>query len=161
MPPHRLRRSPPGHTAAPDGRVGWRGGENCAMTARCRGRGAATIRDRGRFAMTSPLMRAVGDRRSGRRALAMAFAFLLFAGAGLPVRAADDDAYSVTVKIDASNDAIGKARDAARLDGQRRALTTLADRLSGGNGAAKLPKLDAQAITHMVFSFHVAHYPIP
>jgi hypothetical protein len=107
--------------------------------------------------MTSPLMRAVGDRRSGRRALAMAFAFLLFAGAGLSVRAADDDPYSVTVKVDASSDVIGKARDAARLDGQRRALTTLADRRSGGNGAAKLPKLDDKAITDMIASFEVAN----
>ena len=108
--------------------------------------------------MTSPLIRAVGDRRSGRRALAMAFAFLLFAGTGLPVRAADDDPYAVTVKVDASGDVIGKARDTARLDGQRRALTMLADRLSaGGNGAAKLPKLDDKAITDMVVSFEVAN----
>ena len=107
--------------------------------------------------MTSPLMRAAGDRRSGRWALAMAFAFLLFAGTGLPVRAADDDPYSVTVKVDASSEVIGKARDAARLDGQRRALTMLADRLSGGNGAAKLPKLDDKAITDMVASFEVAN----
>ena len=107
--------------------------------------------------MTSPLMRAVGDRRSGRWALAMAFAFLLFAGMGLPIRAADDDPYSVTVKVDASGDVIGKTRDTARLDGQRRALTMLADRLSGGNGAAKLPKLDDKAITDMVLSFEVAN----
>jgi hypothetical protein len=107
--------------------------------------------------MTSPLMRAVGDRRSGRWPLAMACAFLLFAGTGLPVRAADDDPYAVTVKVDASGDVIGKARDAARLDGQRRALTMLADRLSGGNGAAKLPKLDDKAITDMVASFEVAN----
>src|ERR1700730_12292817 len=127
------------------------------MTAWCRGRGAATIRDRGRFAMTSPLMRAVGDRRSGRWALAMAFAFLLFAGMGPPIRAAEDDPYSVTVKVDASGDVIAKTRDTARLDGQRRALTMLADRLSGGNGAAKLPKLDDKAITDMVLSFEVAN----
>jgi hypothetical protein len=87
----------------------------------------------------------------------MACAFLLFAGTGLPVRAADDDPYAVTVKVDASGDVIGKARDAARLDGQRRALTMLADRLSGGNGAAKLPKLDDKAITDMVASFEVAN----
>src|SRR5438128_2019151 len=62
--------------------------------------------------MTSPLMRAVGDSRSGRRGLAMAFAFLLFAGTSLPGRAAEDDPYSATVKVDASSDVIGKARDA-------------------------------------------------
>jgi hypothetical protein len=33
----------------------------------------------------------------------------------------------------------------------------LADRLSGGNGAAKLPKLDDKAITDMVASFEVAN----
>src|SRR5438552_15950108 len=107
--------------------------------------------------MTSPLMRAVGDSRSGRRGLAMAFAFLLFAGTSLPVRAADDDPYSATVKVDASSDVIGKARDAARLDGQRRALTALAERRSGGSGAVKLPKLDDKAITDMVASFEVAN----
>src|ERR1700676_4749883 len=87
----------------------------------------------------------------------MAFAFLLFAGMGPPIRAADDDPYSVTVKVDASGDVIGKARDTARLDGQRRALTMLADRLSGGNGAARLPKLDDKAITDLVLSFEVAN----
>ena len=107
--------------------------------------------------MTSPLIQAAGNRRSGRRALALAFAFLLFAGGGLAVRAADDDPYSATVKVDASNEVIGKARDAARLDGQRRALTALAERLSSGSGAAKLPKLDDKAITDMVASFEVAN----
>src|SRR5439155_12309363 len=123
----------------------------------CRGRGAATIRDRGRFAMSSPLMRAVADRRSGRLALAVAFALLLLGGAAQPGRAAEDDQYSVTVTVDATSDVIGKAREAARTDGQRRALTALADRLSGSPAAAKLPKLDDKAITDMVASFEVAN----
>jgi hypothetical protein len=107
--------------------------------------------------MSSPLMRAVADRRSGRRALAVAFALLFLGVAALPGRAADDDQYSVTIKVDATNEIVGKAREAARLDGQRRALQTLADRLSGGATAAKLPKLDDKAITDMVGSFEVAN----
>src|SRR6266566_430495 len=123
----------------------------------CRGRGAATIRDQGRFAMSSPLMRAVADGRSGCRALAAALALLVLGVAALPGRAAEDDQYSVTVKVDATQDIVGKAREAARLDGQRRALQTLADRLSGGATAAKLPKLDDKAITDIVGSFEVAN----
>src|SRR6266540_359288 len=124
---------------------------------KCRGRGAATIRDQGRFAMSSPLMRAVADRRSGRRVLAVAFATLFLGVAALPGRAAEDDRYSVTVKVDATQEVVGKARETARLDGQRWALQTLADRLSGGTGAAKLPKLEDKAITDMVASFEVAN----
>jgi hypothetical protein len=107
--------------------------------------------------MSSPLMRAVADRRSGHHALAVAFALLLLGGGALPGRAAEDDQYSVTVKVDATNEVVGKAREAARLDGQRRALQTLADRLSGAAAAAKLPKLDDKAITDMVGSFEVAN----
>ena len=107
--------------------------------------------------MSSPLTWAVADRRSGRRALAVAFALLCLVGAALPGRTAEDDQYSVTVKVDATNEVVGKAREAARLDGQRRALQALADRLSGGAAAAKLPKLDDKAITDMVASFEVAN----
>ena len=107
--------------------------------------------------MSSPLMRAVADGRSGCRALAAALALLVLGVAALPGRAAEDDQYSVTVKVDATQDTVGKAREAARLDGQRRALQTLADRLSGGATAAKLPKLDDKAITDIVGSFEVAN----
>ncbi len=107
--------------------------------------------------MSSPLMRAVADGRSGCRALAAALALLVLGVAALPGRAAEDDQYSVTVKVDATNEVVGKAREAARLDGQRRALQALADRLSGGAAAAKLPKLDDKAITDMIASFEVAN----
>jgi len=60
------------------------------------------------------------------RQAAAALLLLLLAGAGSPVWAAEDDPYSVTVSVDATSDTIGKARDMARGDGQRRALATLA-----------------------------------
>jgi hypothetical protein len=91
-----------------------------------------------------------------RRAVA-ALLLLLIAGVCLPARAAEDDPYSVTVSVDATSDTIGKARDTARGDGQRRALAALAERLSGAKGAAKLPKLDDKALTDLVASFEVAN----
>jgi len=69
-----------------------------------------------------------------------------------------EDPYTATVKVDATADTAAKAREAARLDGQRRALGTIADRLSGGGGgAAKLAKLDDRKITDLVASFEVAN----
>jgi hypothetical protein len=73
------------------------------------------------------------------------------------VRADDNDPYSATVKVDATGDNAAKARELARIDGQRRALTAIADGLAGGNGQAKLPKLDDNAITNLVASFEVAN----
>jgi hypothetical protein len=70
--------------------------------------------------------------------------------------AADDDTFSATVKVDAIADSPSKAREAARVDGQRRALTALAERMSGGN-PVKLPKLDDNAITNLVANFEVAN----
>ena len=91
------------------------------------------------------------------RRAAAALLLLLLAGAGSPVWAAEDDPYSVTVSVDATSDTIGRARDMARGDGQRRALATLAERLSGAKGAAKLPKFDDKALTDLVASFEVAN----
>jgi len=91
-----------------------------------------------------------------RRAVA-ALLLLLIGGVCSPARAAEDDPYSVTVSVDATSDTIGKARDTARGDGQRRALAALAERLSGAKGAAKLPKLDDKALTDLVASFEVAN----
>jgi hypothetical protein len=91
------------------------------------------------------------------RRAAAALLLLLLAGASSPVWAAEDDPYSVTVSVDATSDTIGKARDTARGDGQRRALAMLAERLSGPKGAAKLPKLDDKALTDLVASFEVAN----
>jgi hypothetical protein len=86
-----------------------------------------------------------------------ALLLLLIAGVCSPARAAEDDPYSVTVSVDATSDTIGKARDMARSDGQRRALAALAERLTGAKGAAKLPKIDDKALTDLVASFEVAN----
>jgi hypothetical protein len=75
-----------------------------------------------------------------------------------PAAAQDpDDAYSATVRVDATADSAAAARDMARIDGQRRALTALIGRLSGASEPATLPKLDDKAITDMVESFEVAN----
>src|SRR5690349_13523530 len=66
-------------------------------------------------------------------------------------QAQDADPFSATVAIDATAESVAKAREQARTDGQRRALTAVIERLSGGNSPpAKLPKLDDKAITGLV-----------
>jgi hypothetical protein len=67
------------------------------------------------------------------------------------------EAYSATVKVDATADTAEAAREMARIDGQRRALTAVIERLSGSSEPAKAPKLDDKAITDMVASFEVAN----
>jgi hypothetical protein len=76
-------------------------------------------------------------------------------GAALAQRA--DEAYSATVKVDATADSAAAAREAARVDGQRRALAAVIERLSGAPETAKPPKLDDKTITDMVDSFEVAN----
>ena len=68
-----------------------------------------------------------------------------------------DEAYSATVKVDATADSAAAARETARIDGQRRALAAVIERLSGTSEPAKPPKLDDKAITDMVASFEVAN----
>jgi hypothetical protein len=83
------------------------------------------------------------------------FVFVMLVGFA---RAEDSDApYSATVKVDATADSTAAARELARIDGQRRALTAVIDRLSGSPDTVKLPKLDDKAITDMVASFEVAN----
>ena len=67
------------------------------------------------------------------------------------------EGFSVTVKVDATADSVAAARERARVDGQRRALVLVIDRLSGSTDSAKLPKLDDNTITDMVESFEVAN----
>src|SRR5207237_7299515 len=74
-----------------------------------------------------------------------------------PGQAEDADAFSATVAVDASAENVVRAREQARTDGQRRALTAVLERLSGGNPPAKPPRLDDKAITDMVASFEVAN----
>ncbi len=68
-----------------------------------------------------------------------------------------DEAYSATVKVDATADNAAAARELARVDGQRRALAAVIERLSGASEPAKAPKLDDKTITDMVASFEVAN----
>jgi hypothetical protein len=68
-----------------------------------------------------------------------------------------DEAYSATVKVDATADGAAAAREMARIDGQRRALIAVIERLSGALEHATPPKLDDKTITDMVASFEVAN----
>jgi len=76
--------------------------------------------------------------------------------AGPPPALADDDPYTATVKVDATADTVQKAREEARLDGQRRALAAIAERFANG-APVKLPKLDDNALGNLVQSFEVAN----
>jgi len=67
------------------------------------------------------------------------------------------EGFSATVKVDATADSVATARELARIEGQRRALALVIDRLSGSTESAKLPKLDDRTVTDMVESFEVAN----
>src|SRR5438874_13252434 len=88
---------------------------------------------------TLPPLRQAVDRCGG----IVAAALLLVLLATAPLRAAEDDPYSVTVSVDATGETSGKARDQARNDGEQRAFATLAERHSGDAAADKLHKLGA------------------
>ena len=77
--------------------------------------------------------------------------------AGPALAQESDEAYSATVKVDATAESAAAAREVARIDGQRRALAAVIERLSGASEPAKPPKLDDKAITDMVVSFEVAN----
>ena len=70
---------------------------------------------------------------------------------------AQDQDFSAKVRVDATADSAAAARDLARIDGQRRALAIVIERLSGSSDGSKLPKLDDKAITDMVDNFEVAN----
>jgi Uncharacterized protein conserved in bacteria (DUF2066) len=93
--------------------------------------------------------------------LMTACALLLLGAVAMPACPASaqesDEAYSATVKVDATADSAAAAREMARIDGQRRALAAVIERLSGASEPAKPPKLDDKAITDMVASFEVAN----
>jgi hypothetical protein len=77
--------------------------------------------------------------------------------AGLARAEDQGEGYSGTVRVDATGDSVAAARELARVDGQRRALVLVIDRLSGAPDSVKLPKLDDKTITDMVESFEVAN----
>src|SRR3984893_4085960 len=125
----------------------WRPRKKCRMTAARRRPAAAKISGRRRFAMVVRLMTAC--------ALLLLGTVAMRAGPA-PAQEADQ-AYSATVKVDATADSAAAARETARIDGQRRALAAVIERLSGASETAKPPKLDDKAITDMVASFEVAN----
>jgi hypothetical protein len=107
--------------------------------------------------MSLPLMPASAGSRGRSRSAGAAFLLLLvLLAGGAPVRAQEGDPFSATVKVDATADTVAKAREMARIDGQRRALAAIVERLAGGT-SAKPPRLDDNAITNLVASFEVAN----
>jgi len=104
------------------------------------------------------LVTAIAGERARRSFACVLLLVILAATCAEPALAQDsEDAYSATVKVDATADSAAAARDAARVDGQRRALAAVVGRLSGASEPAQLPKLDDKAITDMVQSFEVAN----
>jgi hypothetical protein len=106
--------------------------------------------------MALRLRTAIAGERARRPAARMFLLFLLLLFPGLASAQDAQEAYSATVKVDATADSAVAAREAARIDGQRRALNAVIERLSG-SAEAKPPKLDDRAITDMVDSFEVAN----
>jgi hypothetical protein len=102
----------------------------------------------------------VGTASAGERArrpLASVLLFLMAISLARPAPAEDSqEGYSATVKVDATAENAATAREAARIDGQRRALNAVIEQLSG-SAEAKPAKLDDKAITDMVDSFEVAN----
>src|SRR6516164_2529397 len=78
-------------------------------------------------------------------------------GSGYGLAEDSSEGFSATVRVDATADSAAAARELARIDGQRRALMIVIDRLSGSPDGAKLSKLDDKTITDMVESFEVAN----
>jgi len=99
-----------------------------------------------------------GRRRCREAGVAVATAVLL----GLAIapgwaQQTVSDRFSASVPIDATAASVVKAREMARLAGQRRALDAVVQGLGGPQAPAKLPKLSDQAITDLVASFAVAN----
>src|SRR5215831_6658069 len=119
---------------------------------------AAKISGRRRFSMALRLITVIAGGPSFRTACYIFLLAGMLATSGAPSSAQDaDENYSATVKVDATADGAGAAREAARVDGQRRALTAVIERLSGSTENSKPPKLDDKTITDMVASFEVAN----
>jgi hypothetical protein len=112
------------------------------------------------LAVTSALAARLGHRARRKVGVAAALAVMVLtsaAAAQAPAQVSADDPYTATVTVDATADGVPKARDAARIDGQRRALTAIVERLAGGADKAKPLKLGDNAVTNLVASFEVAN----
>jgi len=108
--------------------------------------------------MGLPLMSAIAGNRTVWRSVGGLLLLLGVIMQSGPALAEDQgEGFSATVKVDATADSAAAARDLARIDGQRRALTLVINQLSGSSDSAKLPKLDDKTITDMVESFEVAN----
>jgi uncharacterized protein DUF2066 len=108
--------------------------------------------------MALPLESTPAGARILRRCAGVALLLLTMAMQSGASLAEDQSAsFSATVKVDATADSAAAARELARIDGQRRALGLVVDRLSGSSDNSKLAKLDDKTITDMVESFEVAN----
>ncbi|HKT20686.1 MAG TPA: DUF2066 domain-containing protein [Stellaceae bacterium] len=86
-------------------------------------------------------------------AAASAAAFLSFAA----VAAEGDDVFAVSVPVDATADSASAARDAARLDGERRAYAALLDRITLASDRAKLAAPSDADLNTVIQGFEVAN----
>ena len=105
------------------------------------------------------LVSTVGGKRAAWRRLG-GLLFLLGVLMRTEIALAEDQSagFSATVRVDATADSADAARELARVDGQRRALMQVIDRLSGSSAdSSKPPNLDDKTITDMVESFEVAN----
>jgi Uncharacterized protein conserved in bacteria (DUF2066) len=107
--------------------------------------------------MALPLDSTRAGARNLRRSTGVALLLLTMMLSGGSLAEDQSTGFSATVKVDATADSAAAARELARIDGQRRALGLVVDRLSGSSDNAKLAKLDDKAITDMVESFEVAN----
>jgi Uncharacterized protein conserved in bacteria (DUF2066) len=107
--------------------------------------------------MALPLDSTRAGARNLRRCTGVALLLLTMMLSGGSPAEDQSTGFSATVKVDATADSAAAARELARIDGQRRALGLVVDRLSGSSDNAKLAKLDDKAITDMVESFEVAN----
>jgi hypothetical protein len=88
-------------------------------------------------------------------AAAAALAFLLGPGAARAVP--PGEVFSVTEPVDATAASAAAAREAARSDGQRKALRALEERLVPAAEWRRLPRVDEATLAHMVQDFSVAN----
>jgi hypothetical protein len=100
-------------------------------------------------------------RSSAYAALLIAFFFGLIglgAGGGPAGAATQDDVFTVAdVPVDATASSAVAAREAARVDGQRRAFRMLLERLTLVADRGRLPRVGDQQLTEMVRDFSVAN----
>ncbi len=108
--------------------------------------------------MNLPLVSTItGDQAIWRPVGALLLLLGVMLRAGPALSEEQSGGFSATVRVDATADSVAAARELARVDGQRRALALVIDRLSVSTDSAKLPKLDDHTITDMVESFEVAN----